>query len=291
MDKLKPFNKLPLLNFFQHDLERIHMAFRLSKTLRSDVGNIRAAGNEVEATVKDFYSRKLQPKYYVGDGHIVDSTLKISPQYDLIICENNKNPVLFSLTDKSELFFFEPVYCFAEIKRSFYSKKLLGEFSRNIARFKSELKRENVPPNFIETGSTGIMADTNLTTLPLRNPMLSFMFFVDSSELTMPFLKQYLAKTDKQHLPNFLVLLDQGIVVNLDKASLDSGFIKINLYPEFNKDESVWALMDLEGENNVLIYQYLLVIQHLNSTIVTTPNIQDYTGKLFSIDLSNITNL
>jgi len=264
------------------------MAFRLSDTIRKDVKNMRAAGDEVEQAIKDFFVNKLFPHYHVCDGHIVDSNLKISPQYDLIISENTKNPVLFNLADKSELIYFEPVFCFAEIKRSFYSKDLLTKFSENIKRFNNEIRREELPPNFIETGKNGLLTEQPLTTLPLRNPLLKFIFFVDSSELKFNILENYLKSEEVSNLPNYIVLLDSGVVVNLNKEAYEQGKVRVNIYPQYEKEENFWALINLDSENNVLIYQYLLLLEHLNNTIVGTPEVLKYTNQLFDFSITNI---
>jgi len=286
--EIKPFSKLPLIEFFQHDLEKINMAFRLSHIIRKDVKNIRAAGDEVELAVKEFFVRKLYPRYHVCDGHIVDSQLKISPQFDLIISENSKNPVLFNLADKSELIYYEPVFAYAEIKRSVYSDKLFTEFSKNIARMQSEMVREDLSPNFIETGNNGILSESPLTTLPKRNPILKFLFFVNSSSLNFSSLEKYLKDEDIKNLPNYIVLLDNGVIVNLNKKSYEEGKIRVNIYPEYEKEENFWALINLDSENNVLIYQYLLLLEHLNNTVVGTPEVLNYTHQLFDFSISNI---
>lgn len=289
--EIKPFKELPLIKFFQHDLEKIMMAFRLSDTIRKDVSNIRAAGDEVELAVKNFFHSKLYPKYHISDGHIVDSNLKISPQYDLIISDNSKNSVLFNLSDKSELIYFEPVFLFAEIKRSFYSKDLIDKFSKNLKRFKSNIKRKSIEPNYIETGSTGILVENPLTKLPLRNPILSFMFFIDSSSLDMEKTGELLRKIDNKFLPNFIVFLDIGIIVNINKKDYDNGKIKINLYPEYESEDNVWVLIEMNDSNNVLIYQYMLILEHLNNSIVDTPDVRKYTNKLFNISLLDVHKL
>lgn len=286
--EIKPFNKLPLIKFFQHDLEKIKMAFRLSDTIRKDVKNMRAAGDEVELSIKDFFKNKLYPRYHVCDGHIVDANLKISPQYDLIISENSKNPTLFSLADKSELVYFEPVFAYAEIKRSFYANNLFAKFSENVQRFNSELHREDLPPNFIETGTNGLLTEKPLTSLPLRNPILKFMFFVNSSNLKFNVLKKYLETEQIENLPNYIVLLDNGVVVNLNTKAYEAGRVIVNIYPQYEKEENFWALIDMDDENNVLIYQYLLLLEHLNNTIVGTPEVLKYTNQLFDFSISNI---
>ncbi len=289
--EIKPFNKLPLIKFFQHDLEKINMAYRLSDTIRKDVKNIRAAGDEVELAVKNFFVNKLFPRYHVCDGHIVDKQLKISPQFDLIISENSKNPVLFNLADKSELIYYEPVFAYAEIKRSVYSNKLFIDFSDNIKRMRSEMIREDLSPNLIDTGNAGLMSENPLTTLPKRNPILKFLFFINSSSLNFSWLVTYFKSQDVKNLPNYIILLDSGVVVNLNKKSFDEGRVRINIYPEYEKEENFWALIDLDGDNNVLIYQYLLLLEHLNNTVVGTPEVLKYTHQLFNFSLSNIHKL
>lgn len=287
MDELKPFNKIPLSKYFQHDLEKIKMAYRLSDTIRSDLKNIRAAGDQVELAVKQFFVDKLYPKYHVCDGHIIDKNLKASPQYDIVICENSKNPVLFNLADKSELFFFETVYCFGEVKKSFYNKDLIKDFSINIERTKKELVREKIDPNFIESSNSGFHIEEPVTNLPLRNPLFSFMMFINSSELNSKDLHDYYSITNNSNLPNILVLLDQGVVLNINKEDFENKIVTINLYPEYEKEDNIWVLMDLQSENNVLTYFYILVIEHLNSTVLTTPDLRKYTSNLFDFSISN----
>jgi len=289
--EIKPFSQLPLIKYFQHDLERIKMAFRLSDSIRQDAKDIRAAGDEVELTVRDFFISKLFPKYHICDGHIVDRNLKISPQFDIVICENSKNPVLFDLADKSQFIYYEPVLAFAEVKRSFYSPDLVEKFSINLERFKAEMIREPISANHIQTGNTGIEVEEPLTSLPLRNPILSFMIFVDGSKLNSDKIGKYLNDRDNSCLPNYIVFLDIGIIVNVCKDSLDKGEIKINLYPEYEASENIWVLLDLDDENNTLIYQYLLLIEHLNSTVVGIPEIRNYTKQLFGIGLTNVHKL
>ncbi|MFC0878852.1 DUF6602 domain-containing protein [Saccharicrinis sp. FJH2] len=285
--ELKPFKKLPIEKYFQHDLEKIMMAFRLSDSIRTDLSNIRAAGDEVELAVKDFFADKLYPRYHVCDGHLVDCNLKVSPQYDIIISENSKNPVLFNLADKSQLVYFDSSYCFGEVKRSFYDKKILEAFSTNIARTKKELERKDIAPNFIETSNSGFLVEEPLTNLPKRNPLLTFLFFIDTRACEISDLGNFLNKTDNSCVPNFIVLLDTGILINVDTTAFNNGKIKINLYPEFVSEESMWVLFEIDDEQSVLIYQYMLILEHLNSSIVAPPNLRDYTKNIFDFSLSN----
>jgi hypothetical protein len=286
MSELTPFNQIPLIKYFQHDLETIKMAYRLADTIRADLKNIRSAGNQVEIAVKEFFERKLFPKYHVAQGHIIDQTLKVSPQFDIIICENSKNPVLFTLSDNSQLIYYETVFCFAEVKKSVYDKNLLADFCVQIQRTKAELKRAAVDPRFVETAGSGFFLQEPLTLLPIQNPLLAFLFFVNSSRLNKSDLKAVLTSGDNSRVPNFIVLLDFGLVVNVNKKAYEAGQIKINLYPEYETDETIWVMLELENENNTLMFQYLLVTEHLNSTITATPDVRKYTSTYFNITLS-----
>lgn len=289
--ELEPFQKLPLIKYFQHDLEKIKMAFRLADSIRADLKNIRAAGDQVELAVKDFFVNKLFPRYHVCDGHIVDCKLKVSPQFDIIISENSKNPVLFDLADKSELVYFETVLAFGEVKRSFYRDDLLEKFSANLERMATEMHREVVPSNFIESGGGGFQVEQPLTDLPLRNPLLSFMFFIDSSAVTTSKIKSTLTAKNNAYLPNFIVLMDQGVIVNVDEESLLDGNPRINLYPQYQSKPGKWVVLDLAGEHNVVIFQYMLLLEHLNVSIVSAPNLVTYTKNLFDFSATNFHEL
>ncbi|WP_294323617.1 DUF6602 domain-containing protein [uncultured Chryseobacterium sp.] len=291
MEEIKPFAKIPLAKYFQHHLEKIKMAYRLSETIISDLKNIRASGDQVEFAVKDFLNEKLFPKYHVNDGHIIDENLKVSPQFDIIICENSKNPVLFNLADKSELFYYETVYCFGEVKKSFYKKNLIADFCKNLERSKKELLRDPIPPNFIETSNSGFYIEDKLTNLPLRNPIFTFMFFVNSSKLTDNDLSRNFKIKNNHKLPNITVFLDLGIIINVNAKKFRDGKININLYPEYECEENIWVMMNLQTENNVLTYFYMLLIEHLNSTTLGKQDIKKYTSKLFDFSISNFREL
>jgi hypothetical protein len=290
--EIVPFQSLPFFEYFEHDLEKIMSAFRLSNSIRIGLKNTRAAGDEVELAIKKFYSSKLFPRYHVCDGHIVDNSLKVSPQYDIIITEKSKNPTLFDLSDKSEIIYYETVYLFGEVKRSFYNKDLIKKFVANIQRFRKEMVRDKIDPHFIEAGSGGIYTENKLTDLPLRNPILTFMFFVDSSKFNVSNFKEVQSAFGDENMPNFIVLLNSGIIINVDSEEYDNGNIKINLYPEFNTKDSKWVLLSFEGDDHkTLSYHYMLILEHLNSTVLSSPDLKKYTSKLFNFSLTNFIEL
>lgn len=206
----------------------------------------------------------------------------------MIISENSKNPTLFSLADKSELYYYEPVYAFGEIKRSFYEKDMIEKFSDSLKRFRCELVRKEIPANYLDVGNAGVLVGKPLTKLPLRNPILSFFFIVDSSKLNTTDLKVTFENTENKYLPNYIVLLDMGIILNINKSDYQKNKITVNLYPEYETEENLWVLLNLADPNSVLTYQYMLIVEHLNGTTVGSPNIRSYTEKLFHISISDI---
>ena len=62
--EIVPFQSLPFFEYFEHDLEKIMSAFRLSNSIRIGLKNTRAAGDEVELAIKKFYSSKLFPRTF-----------------------------------------------------------------------------------------------------------------------------------------------------------------------------------------------------------------------------------
>lgn len=287
MNDIKPFSKIPILKYFQHDLEKIKMAHRLADSILHDLKNIRASGDEVELAVKQFFIDKLYPEYHVCDGHIVDSSLKVSPQYDIIICENSKNPVLFNLSDKSELLYYETIYCFGEVKKSFYKKNLLEDFCENIRRTKLELSRAEIAANFVDCSNSGFYIEQPITNYPYRNPLLTFMVFIDTKTVGLSLIAKTIQDRGNKYVPNFIVFLDSGIILNVNKADFENRKITINLYPEFEQQESIWVLMELGSENNTLTYFYMLILEHLNNAIVSVPNLRKYTNNIFDFSLTN----
>lgn len=269
------------------------MAERLADPIRADAQDIKAAGEIIEEAVREFFQRRLFPKYHVSDGHILDHDLTVSPQYDLIISESSHNPVFFPLADGTEFVYYEPVRCFAEIKKSYYSKDILKKFSENLVRFKSNMVRENLDPRAFDAGNTGVLAELPLTNLPLRNPLITFLFVLNSRELNLTEIGKFLTNTPDMGLPNFIVLLDLGIIVNVNVKGLEENKLQINLYPEYqiDKSEGVWVLLAFNDDHDVLLYQYLLVTEHLNSTTSTKPDLMKYGQNLLGFSYNDIHRL
>lgn len=278
--------RFDIREYYRKDLEKIMMAFRLSDSIRSRMKDISAAGNEVEISVREFYKTKLYPKYHVSAGHIIDSRGNSSSQLDLIISEQSKNPIFYTLEDKSEIMYFETVYAVGEIKRSYYDKEILNKFSKTIERIKTELYREPINPNVLLSSGAKITLNQNITSFKLRNPIFSFLFIVDSSGLNMDKIKEDLSKIEPNSAPNMIVFNDIGIIVNIDSEKFQNGELQINMYPEF-AENGEWYFLKWDHPEDILAFQYMLIVQHLNHSLLGSPNLIKYGAEVFDFSLHN----
>lgn len=226
--------QLELLKVFQLDALELTNARDRGKILHKSK-DISAAGDEVEIVFREILRRKLPNRYYVGHGHIVDKSLNSSPQFDVIIADNTNAPILFRSQKGSEYFPYESVYAIGEVKSAYYKdKKPIEVFVENLILTKSNLNREKTSPN--ATG-LGIDFSTPLTKYPYRNPLFSFMIFVDSNDFVLDAIKDFYVSTNTSDLPNIICFLDKGIILSTQVSYTGTGELKtgfINIIPEFS---------------------------------------------------------
>lgn len=285
----KDFRKISIDSFFNFEAESLDIAQSQVKLIHH-TGDIPAAGNQIEIAVRNFFKKKLPDKYYISNGHIIDTSLKTSPQLDLIIADNFKTPILYKTYDDTEYLTYESIYAYAEIKSS-WDKKHLTDFITTAKRFDKFLDREKVSPNHIDTGGKGIELDIPTTKNPYKNPLLTFMFVGNSEKFSFSHIKEIFDETDWKYLPNILCLFDKGIIVNISKSSLDNSEFKINLYPEFvydNPDDNEWVLVEYDKKRSTLGTLYYIILEHLNTTVLGFPNMLNYMQQIFEIKLDNI---
>ena len=283
--------QLSIKDFFWLDVQKIKSACKQADIIRGDAKNVRTAGDEVEITLRNFFKEKLAPKYDVTTGHVVDHNLKVSPQLDVIIADSIKSPVLATLTDKTQHVFYETVYAIGEVKKSWYDDSLLEKFSSTIKTIKTELERDDIGKDILECGDNQLKIKGEVTSNPRRNMLFSFMLFAEKS-VSLKKITNTINVTPNEFLPNVIVFIEGGVVVNVNKSMLAQNKVEINLYPELvTKDDGEWIFIGLDEENQRLTYLYLLLLEHLKQTIVATPDIQSYTKKLISIEPSDIRHL
>jgi hypothetical protein len=279
-------------SFFVHEAEGILTACKIADTIQNVASNIVAGGNEVELTVKDFFQKKLPNKYYVSSGHIIDQNLCVSNQFDIIVADNQKSPILYQTLDETEFLSFESIYLVGEVKKSWYNAKNEDHFTKwktILRELKTDFHRHKVSPNFIDIGGKGLEIESKTTTNPFKNPLFSFFFMGTSAKLNPSFLQKTFDEADWATLPNVTCILDQGIIVNVQRDKLEKNELKINLYPEFvNRENNEWVLLKFNSSGKTLGSFYFLILEHLNTCVLSQPDMLAYMQKLFSISTDNI---
>ena len=281
---ITPFKKLEMHEFYRHDLEKILMASRLAGAIQRDEKDTRTCGDEVEIAVREFFKSKLQPKYHVSDGHIIDKELNVSQQIDIIISDAMKNPVFDTHANGSELVFYDSVYAYGEVKKSYYEPDILQKTSENLKRFKQTMKREPIGANVLECSNDLLMLKQTMVDNPQRNMLFVFLFVVDSKGANLDKIKEELCATPNSELPNIIVFLDTGIYLNVKKSSLQAGQRPvINLYPNDGDTDQEWRLLTFDNPSGVLNYAHLLLQEHLRTSIVKAPDFLEYSDYIFKV--------
>lgn len=287
--KDKDFRKLSIDTFFNFEADGIDIAQNQVKLIHNS-GDIPSSGSQLEVAIRNFFKRKLPVKYYISNGHIIDTTLSTSPQLDLIIADNFRTPILYKTFDDTEYLTYESIYSYAEIKSS-WNKKYIDDFVTTKERIYKFLVRENISPNFLDAGGKGIMLNVPTTSNEYKNPLFSFMFIGDSSAFSFEHIKEYYQNTNWKFLPNIICLYDKGLIVNINKSELENKIFKINLYPEFlsnNQEDNVWILLKIDKKRSTLGTLYYMVLEHLNTCVLGSPNMLEYMQKIFEINPDNI---
>lgn len=234
--------------------------------------------------------------YYTGHGHIVDSSLSTSPQFDVIVADNTASPILFRSGNGTEYFPYESIYAFGEIKSTYYSSKsYVSKFVDSIRSVRQELHRELTPPSYL---GNGVSLGSGLSTgekRPFKNPLFSFMLFVNSGDFAPSQLNELYKNTTVAELPNVICLLDKGIVVNVQVLVNERGELAVgslNAVPEMSVGylggSGHWAFIpygdDSTRPGSNFAALWFLLINHLRSTTLLAPNMLTYLDQLFTYE-------
>ena len=287
---MKKPSKFDIEKFFLRDAAEI-VAAREKALLIHKTVDIDTAGNEVEVAVRRFFEKRLPRNYYIGHGHIVDSSLEASPQFDVLITDYGKTPILFEAEDGTGYFPFESVYAIGEIKATYYKRKsYVQSFAEKISTLKSSLSREKVDPTFLDVGGQGIEVEFIPTTdFPYKNPLLSFLLFVNSGDFEPDHLIKLFDKTRELQPPNIICLLDKGIFIQTRLVQEDGrGSIDYHLYPEFSnliEKKFSWGFIPFGSPENRIASQlgflYYSILAHLGQTVLKPPRLLDYLRAMF----------
>jgi hypothetical protein len=278
-DRIFEINKV-----FQEEANQLVEARRRSKVIHSS-GDIDASGDEIEIPFRDFLKRKLPFQYYVGHGHVVDSDLRVSSQFDVIVADNNATPVLFVGKNGTEYYPYESIYLFGEVKSTYAtSKNYIKAFSEKRAILTDVLRRDQTPPTYLGNGiSLGPGLETGVA-VPYRNPLFSFMLFVDSGDLDVGSLISTYSSLDSKTLPNIICFADGRVIVKAEVKQTGEKFqignIDTNSHRILSRNDIHWVLYQLTNENlkggQALAILMLAIFEHLQGCVLMNPPINKY---------------
>lgn len=286
-------NTFDILRDYQQEAAKIIQARKSSKILH-DAGDIDASGDEIEQPVRDFLARKMPAQYSVCHGHIVDSTLTTSPQLDVLVVDTSATPVLFEGKNGTTCFPYESVYLYGEIKSTYYpSKKHIAAFAKTTERILTQLKRDPTPHSYLGNNLFLPASEKTSAATPYKNPLFTFMMFVDIGDATVDQLVKelqplYLEMPD-QYLPNIICFLN-GVVVTKAEVSLEENnqrLIAIDADSQriVTREDTYWTIFKFTHEEfnsaHALANLTVTIFSHLQRCLLLPPPIQEYVAHLF----------
>jgi hypothetical protein len=280
-----------LYRFFQADAADM-VAARQKALLIHHSGDIDAAGDEVEQTVRKTVGLRLPLNYYVGHGHVVDKNLTTSSQFDIVIADNRDSPILFRAMSGTEYFPFESVYAVGEVKSTYYrARTYVEDFIEAIDRLRLVLSRDSTPPNYLGHGISVGSGFTTGVSKPYQNPLFAFLLAVDAGDFRVPDMEKLYSSMPIERLPNVLCLLNRGLLVNCSVPdNRQSGEPpRINITPEFNVERpgyaNKWVLLEPRDDENALGMSlaglFFMITSHLRTCRLMPPNMAEYLDRLF----------
>ncbi len=279
---------LDLARVIQQDAAFLSAAREKAMTVHPS--DIRAAGNEVEDSVRDYLRRVLPRPYYVTSGHLIDSTHQISSQIDVIIADASSLPSLYTTSDGTEYIPITSVYAIGEVKSTYYkSKRYLEQMKEALATILAMDR-----PLVKNTAFGGeVRDDTTIRDIVLEsrnrflNHLFSFLFCVDTGDFAFEDVAGHLQSTDPSLVPNVTVLLDKGIVMR-SKLNAD-GSCQFHRYPsEAPSPEYDWVFAEILKEGSSLAALYGMLIAHLSNSHLEPANAYSYTDKLLKFRRSTL---
>ncbi len=255
----KPFD---LDSVYQGDVNQIYVAQQNAKIIHAS-RDIRASGDHVEQSARKIVTSRLPFRCRVTHGHVVDFHGRVSPQLDVIVCDGHGSHGLFQAADGTEFVPYESVYAIGEVKSTYYkAKDPIREFSNSISGIQSSHWR-------------------NVTN---RNPLFSFMFFVDASTFQLNDVKELYCNTPVDALPTVICFLNRGILCHSRFGRNGYGALLPLAYhicpAEDTKPntENHWTLLswDANPAARNLMFLQVILSQHIETCRLEPPDLQHY---------------
>ncbi|WP_145320252.1 DUF6602 domain-containing protein [Paenibacillus xylanexedens] len=208
-------------------------------------------GSSREEIFSTYFRKYIPLKYEFSRGAIIDLSGRQSKQQDLIIHDAFSSPILMNM-DSTKIIPIESVFATIEIKSSL-NKSRLNECVENIKSVRGLPKHPITP--FVSPTAGFVFAYTSDTSL----------------ETLLDNLVDLNLQIDPNHQISVVCVLDKGMIINVDKR----GFDKIELLPSINTTRAI--IRNSMGDN--LIMFYLILMQFLNSSVITPPDLFKYVEK------------
>lgn len=269
---------------YRQEVVRLLSSRQKSKMIHAS-GDIDASGDELESPFRDLLRRRLPNQYFVEHGHVVDRFLKVSPQFDVIIADNNATPILFEAENGCQYFPWESVYAIGEVKSTYVkSRHFIAAFAKNIENLKKQLQRSPTPPNYL---GHGVSLGKNLSlseSRPFRNPLFQFMVFFDSGDSTQSDLADEYCNNTDEHLPVISLFLNGMIIVKAELVEVAGGVgmgpIELDPMNVLDRPDIDWMRVrytdPYNGGSQALVALMLGLFSHLNKCVLMTPPISEY---------------
>lgn len=275
---------LQLTEVYREEVRRLLSARQQSKLIHSS-GDIDASGDELEVAFRDLLRRKLPNQYFVGHGHVVDQSLAVSPQFDVIIADNSSTPILFEAQNGAQYFPWEAVYAVGEIKSTYLKgKRYISRFAESIQKLKTTLQREPTPPTYLGGGvslGAGLQLEESRA---YRNPLFQFIVFFNAGDLTRTDVAREYCTHPDINLPLVSLFLDGKIIAKSSlrqvdgKAALDT--LELDPYEAVERVDTHWMQIDYLSEDDAgaqaLVVLMLALFNHLNRCVLMLPPINKY---------------
>lgn len=254
--------------------------------------NIRAAGEQIEKTVRDYLRRMLPPRYYVTHGHLIDHNHLVSPQIDVIIADNFAMPSLVTTENGTEYIPVTSVLAIGELKSTYYhSKNYFEDFHKTLVEI-SQMDR----PLIENTTYQGINDSTLIVDLVLGstskylNNLFSFMLCVDGGDFEFSKIKDLFTLAEVDKLPNMSILLNKGVISYCSRQNSENYYT----YPNEVEDNSCnWCFSRLLGsekgsvEGAHLSFLYSSLLNHLSLSHLRHEDAQKYFSSEWGRQLSS----
>ncbi|MDR7246850.1 DUF6602 domain-containing protein [Priestia megaterium] len=225
-----------------------------------NINHMGERGGSREEILLKYLEDYIPIKYEMNNGVIIDATGEQSRQQDIIIYDSFNSPVLLNM-QSTKMVPIESVFSVIEVKSSL-NKTEINKCVNNILSVKS----------LVKDSLDGI-----------NSPTAGFVFAFTSST-TLETLLDNLVEKNKEVEENkqisALCVLDKGLIVNVSKKGLKD----ITLIPN---EDTTPAIIKNTPENNLMLF-YLLLMQYLNQSSVSVPNLLKYAsaGELLNIEYS-----